>query len=48
MGVRTLTSPTMYVFRKRGSKWTKIEVAFGETYTTKLLPGFALKVAPRS
>jgi Uma2 family endonuclease len=40
--------PTMHVFRKRGNKWTKIEVAFGETYTTKLLPGFALKIDPRS
>lgn len=40
--------PTMLIFRKRGSKWTKIEVPFGETYTTKLLPGFALKIDPRS
>lgn len=47
-GRENYDQPTMYVFRKRGSKWTKIEVAFGETYTTKLLPGFALKVAPRS
>lgn len=34
--------PTLIVFRRRGSKWQVIEVAFGETYTTKLLPGFKL------
>ena len=39
--------PVLHVFRRRGSKWTKIEVPFGETYTTKLLPGFALKIDPR-
>lgn len=36
--------PTLVVFRRRGSKWHVIEVAYGETYTTKLLPGFKLIV----
>ena len=38
------------VYRRRGSKWQKpIQVAPGETYTTKLLPDFELKLdAPAS
>ncbi|OAI38935.1 hypothetical protein AYO40_01475 [Planctomycetaceae bacterium SCGC AG-212-D15] len=40
--------PLLLVFRRRGNKWTKIEVPFGDVYTTKLLPGFQLKVDPRS
>jgi Uma2 family endonuclease len=35
--------PTMQVYRRRGKSWQRvIEVGFGETYTTKLLPGFKL------
>jgi Uma2 family endonuclease len=40
--------PTMTVHRRHGKKWRLIEVSHGETYTTKLLPGFALKLDPRS
>jgi Uma2 family endonuclease len=37
--------PSLLVYRRRGRKWQKpIAVAAGETYTTKLLPGFALKL----
>jgi Uma2 family endonuclease len=37
------TKPTLYVYRRRGSRWQRpIEVAPGGLYTTKLLPGFEL------
>jgi Uma2 family endonuclease len=38
--------PKMLVFRRRANKWQVIEVAFGETYTTRLLPGFELVLDP--
>jgi len=40
--------PTLRVYRKRGDRsWQKpIEVPFGGTYTTPLLPGFTLIVDP--
>jgi Uma2 family endonuclease len=35
------------VYRKRGSKWQKpIDFHYGDTYTTKLLPGFSLLIDP--
>ena len=40
--------PTMLIYRRRGPRWQRvIEVGFGETYTTKLLPGFTLILDPR-
>jgi Uma2 family endonuclease len=40
--------PTMHVYRRRGRRWQRpIEVAPGETYTTRLLPGFELVLDPR-
>lgn len=40
--------PTMMVYRRRGSRWQRpIELAYGDTYATKLLPGFELVVDPR-
>jgi Uma2 family endonuclease len=39
--------PTLRVHRRWGGRWRVIDVAFGETYTTKLLPGFELVVDPR-
>jgi Uma2 family endonuclease len=39
--------PEMIVRRRRGSQWRVIEVAFGQTYTTPLLPGFMLLLDPR-
>jgi Uma2 family endonuclease len=40
--------PTLLVYRRRGRRWQNvIEVGFGETYTTRLLPGFSLTVDPR-
>jgi Uma2 family endonuclease len=40
--------PRMRVHRRRGKRWKVIEVAYGETYTTRLLPGFALTIDPRN
>jgi Uma2 family endonuclease len=40
--------PTMKIYRRRGRRWQRpIDVAAGETYTTRLLPGFELTLAPR-
>jgi Uma2 family endonuclease len=39
--------PTLRVHRRWGGRWRILDVAFGETYTTKLLPGFELVVDPR-
>jgi Uma2 family endonuclease len=39
--------PTLRVYRRRGSRWQRpIDVVPGETYTTRLLPGFALLLDP--
>src|SRR5262249_3951466 len=46
---RTSTEqPTLRVYRRRGSNWRVSEIAYGETYITKLLPDFELLVDPRS
>ena len=40
--------PTLTVHRRRGARWQRpIEVAPGEEYITRVLPGFTLVVAPR-
>ncbi len=39
--------PTLRVHRRAGGKWRILEVGFGETYTTRLLPGFKLLLNPR-
>jgi Uma2 family endonuclease len=40
--------PNLMVHRRRGRRWQNvIEVGFGETYTTRLLPGFSLLLDPR-
>jgi Uma2 family endonuclease len=42
-------NPTLLVYRKRGQRWQRlIEVSPGETYTTRLLPGFSLRVNPHT
>jgi Uma2 family endonuclease len=44
-----LDRPKLIVYRRRGKRWQKpIEVPFGGTYETKLLPGFKLLVDPRA
>lgn len=40
--------PSMRVHRRHGKRWKVINLAYGETYTTRLLPGFELVVDPRS
>lgn len=41
--------PSLLVYRRRGQRWQKpIPVPFGATYTTRWLPGFSLRVLPRS
>ncbi|MCI0463026.1 MAG: Uma2 family endonuclease [Gemmataceae bacterium] len=40
--------PTMRVYRRWGKRWKVIDLAYGETYTTRLLPGFELTIDPRS
>ena len=41
--------PSLTVYRRRGRRWQRpIEVAAGETYTTRLLPGLALLVDPHA
>lgn len=40
--------PTLRVHRRFGKKWRIIDVAPGETYTTRLLPGFRLLLDPKS
>jgi len=40
--------PTMRVYRKYRGRWQQpIELQFGDTYTTRLLPGFKLVIDPR-
>jgi Uma2 family endonuclease len=39
--------PLMRVYRRYGLRWRMRDVAFGETYATKLLPGFELFLDPR-
>jgi Uma2 family endonuclease len=40
--------PRMTAYRRFGARWRARAVTFGETYTTPLLPGFALVLDPRS
>ncbi|HTU92217.1 MAG TPA: Uma2 family endonuclease, partial [Gemmataceae bacterium] len=41
--------PTLLVYRRRGQRWQRpIEVLSGERYTTRLLPGFSLRVDPHT
>jgi Uma2 family endonuclease len=40
--------PTLRVHRRWGRRWRVIDLGPGDTYTTKLLPGFELLIDPRS
>jgi Uma2 family endonuclease len=40
--------PSMRVHRRSGKRWKTIELAYGDHYTTRLLPGFELTIDPRS
>jgi Uma2 family endonuclease len=39
--------PMLRVYRRQGKKWRILDFAFGEIYTTSLLPGFHLLIDPR-
>jgi Uma2 family endonuclease len=39
--------PTLHVYRRQGRRWRVLRYGYGETYTTKLLPGFELVIDPR-
>lgn len=39
--------PTLVVRHRRGSRWLKRDYQFGETYTSKLIPGYSLPIDPR-
>lgn len=42
-----LANTTMRVYRRRGQRWQRpIALGPGDTYTTKLLPGFSLVIDP--
>ena len=45
-GLKDSNRPTLRVYRRHGQRWRTIDVAFGETYTTRMLPGFELEVDP--
>jgi hypothetical protein len=38
----------MRVHRRYGERWKVIDLAYGDTYTTRLLPGFTLTIDPRN
>jgi Uma2 family endonuclease len=42
-----INNRSMRVYRRRGATWQKpVDIAAGEEYTTKLLPGFCLRLDP--
>jgi Uma2 family endonuclease len=45
-GLHNPDEPSLRVYRRHGKRWRIIDVAFSETYTTKLLPGLELIVNP--
>lgn len=45
-GLEDADRPTLRVLRRHGKSWRRLTVAAGETYTTRLLPGFELVVDP--
>ena len=44
--LRPLADYPLVVYRRQARKWKIIKLAAGETYTTRLLPGFELMVEP--
>jgi hypothetical protein len=37
----------MRVYRRHGRRWRHLDLAYGDVYTTKLLPEFHLVLDPR-
>ncbi len=46
-GRESTAEPVLIARRRRGSRWYLTEVPYGETYTTRTLPGFELLIDPR-
>jgi Uma2 family endonuclease len=42
--MREMAERPLTVYRRQARKWKPISVAYGESYTTRMLPGFALVV----
>lgn len=40
--------PLLRVHRRHGKRWRSLDLAYGDVYATRLLPGFELLVDPRS
>jgi Uma2 family endonuclease len=40
--------PSMTAYRRHGKGWRTIDLAYGDTYTTRLLPDFRLVLDPRT
>jgi Uma2 family endonuclease len=47
-GLTNASRPSLKVHRRRGKRWQIIDVPLRKTYTTKLLPGFTLKIDPKA
>lgn len=46
-GREVAAEPIFHAHRRYRGRWSVSEVLYGETYTTKLLPGFSLLIDPR-
>lgn len=46
-GRESTTAPLLIARRRWGTRWLLTEVPYGETYTTRTLPGFELLIDPR-
>jgi Uma2 family endonuclease len=44
--LREMAERPLMVYRRQARKWKRIPVAYGESYSTRMLPGFALVVQP--
>lgn len=40
--------PKLHVYRRHGRRWRIIDLEYGDLYTTRLLPGFELRIDPLS
>jgi Uma2 family endonuclease len=47
-GLANPAYPRMRAYRRHGGSWRIIEIEFGKTYETKLLPGFKLTLDPQA
>lgn len=47
-GLPNPDEPILRVYRRRGKRWQISEVGFNAVYTTKLLPGFKLRINPHA